>query len=110
VTHAGQVELFINGEHVGDVDVQRTEGSWAHGNFQPRPAFAKFAPLFGQWSLLMHADAPGEPLNAAAADELRLTEFAIDRLSARLHFVEGDRWLTCWQLNIDGRLIEWKCH
>jgi hypothetical protein len=110
MTRAGHVELFINDECVGDVDVRRAEGSWTHGTFRPRPAFARYAPLFGRWSLLMHADGAYERLSEAAADELRRAEFEIDRLTPRLHFVEGDVWVACRQLNIDGALIEWKCH
>ena len=74
----------------------------------PRPEFTKYAPLFGQWSLMMHADGADEPLSQTARDELRSIEYKIDRLTGRLHYVESDTWVRCAQLNIDGRLIEWK--
>jgi hypothetical protein len=101
-------QLALNGEYVGDVVLQRREDSWAHGLFYPTDAFAKYAPLFGRWSLLMHADGEFEPLSDAARDELRQTEADIDRLCATLHFIEGDHRVNCLQLNIDAGLIEWK--
>ena len=103
-----QAKLFINDEPVGDVIVQGTEDSWSHGRFHANDAFARFAPLFGRWSLLMHADGTYEPLSEAASDELREMEIEIDRLRAKLHFADIDRWVNCSQLNIDGPLIEWK--
>ena len=104
----GHAKLYINDDYVGDVAVQGTEDSWSHGNFRPQPQFTKYAPLFGRWSLMMHADGPNEPISQPARDELRSIEFKIDRLAARLHFIESDTWVPCSQLNIDGRLIEWK--
>ena len=101
--------LYLNDEPVGDVVVLRTEDSWSHGTFLPGEGFSKYAPVFGRWSLLMHADAGGgERLSAAASEELRRTEYEIDRLRAKLHFRGKGEWVTCAQLNIDGPLIEWK--
>jgi hypothetical protein len=98
--------LYINDDHVGDVIVQGTDGSWSYGEFQPRQAFAPFAPLFGEWSFMMHACGAYQPLDDAVRAELRRVECGIDRLQARLDF--RDRCVTCVQLNIDGPLIEWK--
>ena len=57
----------------------------------------------------MHADEaePGDRLTDAASQELRETEFAIDRIRARLHVLLTDTWRR-WQVNIDGKLIDWK--
>jgi hypothetical protein len=104
----GDAALYLNDERVGDVVVQRTEDSWSHGTFSPGEGFAKYAPVFGRWSLLMHADGGGERLSAAASEELRRTEYEIDRLRAKLKFEEDGEWVNCAQLNIDGPLIEWK--
>src|SRR5687768_9637250 len=97
-------QLIIANESVGE----RTRDSWSHGQFHPKEPFAKFAALFGQWSLIVHADGVYEPLSDAASDELREIEFDIDRLRAKLHFVESGEWVACSQLNIDGPLIDWK--
>jgi hypothetical protein len=105
----GHAELYINDRRVGAVEVQRTEGSWSHGTFRPNEAFGPFAPLFGRWSLLMHADGEYERLSRAAGEELREVECEIDRLHAKLRFAESGRTVRCAQLNIDGVLIEWKC-
>jgi hypothetical protein len=108
MTLCAVAKLYINGDHVGDVAVQGTEGSWSHGHFRPREEFSKFAPLFGRWSLMMHAGGVYEPLTAAASAELRLVECGIDRLKARLAFEASGTHVACAQLNIDGPLIEWK--
>ena len=105
---ASDATLFINEQVVGDIVVQGTEDSWSHGLFHPGAAFMKFAPLFAQWSLMMHVDGAYEPLSPAASDELRQVEAEIDRLRAKLLFAASGHWVTCAQLNIDGPLIEWK--
>ena len=76
--------------------------------FQPLPAFAEFAPVFGRWSLLMHADDDSAKLSEAASEELRQTEYAIDALDAKLYWPERREWTELTQVNIDGDLIEWK--
>jgi hypothetical protein len=104
----GEGKLYINDELVGTVLIQRVGASWSHGQFVPDEAFAGFAPIFLQWSLLMHADGDGERLSEAARGSLRRAEFAIDRLHAKLHVPSRNEWVNCAQLNIDGSLIEWK--
>ena len=104
----GEAKLYINADYVGDVVLQRREDSWAHGNFRAAPAFDRYAPLFRQWSIAMHADGVYEPISDAASRELRRLEIEIDRLRAMLHFVDSGTWVRCLQLNIDGPLIEWK--
>lgn len=104
----GAATLYINDEPVGEVAVRRTEDSWSLGLFTPAPSFAKFAPVFAEWSRIMHAGAVSAPLSRAESDNLRRVECEIDRLRARLHFPGRGEWVTCAQVNIDGRLIEWK--
>ena len=100
--------LFINGKQVGAVLVKSLADSWGFGEFSPNPAFAEFASLFGNWSLLMHADDGEKKLSEAASDELRRIEYELDSLHAKL-FLDGvSEWLDLTQLNIDGPLIEWK--
>jgi hypothetical protein len=100
--------LFLNGQDVGAVDIHGWEGGWGIGEFYPEAAFSDFALLFGAWSLLMHADDDQSRISRAAADELRAIEQSIDRLHARLHLLHNDEWIDARQVNIDGRLIEWK--
>jgi hypothetical protein len=102
--------LYLNDVEVGTVSVQRVGPSWTHGRFTPGPGFAAFAPLFGRWSLLMHADVGAKKLSEAASEELRRCEYEIDRTRAKLYFPESKQWQKCAQLNIDGSMIEWKCY
>ena len=100
--------LFIDGKDVGQVKLKSLADSWGFGEFSPNAAFAEFAVLFGNWSILMHADDSEQKLSDAASDELRKAEQAIDALHVKL-FVEHDKeWLDIGQLNIDGNLVEWK--
>ncbi|HEX3357470.1 MAG TPA: hypothetical protein VHS31_10905, partial [Tepidisphaeraceae bacterium] len=62
--------------------------SWYFGLFVPAKGFTEFAPLFGRWSLLIHADENEPVLSNATADELRSIEAAIDQLRVELHFPE----------------------
>jgi hypothetical protein len=101
-------ELFLNDQRVGNVLVKGEDNSWHFGEFQPDPEFAYFAPLFGRWSLLMHADEDADRLTDAASEELREIEMEIDRLRAKLRIIETDEWKDLQQLNIDGELIDWK--
>lgn len=99
--------LYINDKHVGDVVVKSRADSWGFGDFTPNAAFAEFAAIFGQWSLLMHADDDTPKLSAAASEELRAAEMAMDALKALLVLEDGEK-LAVGQLNIDGPLVEWK--
>jgi hypothetical protein len=108
LTHKGEARLYINGEPVGGVLVQRVDPSWSYGRFRPDEAFATYAPLIGRWSLLMHAGGQYERLTSEVGDKLRRAEFEIDRLHAEIHLLDGDERVTCSQLNIDGSMIEWK--
>jgi hypothetical protein len=105
--------LYLNGRYAGTVKVNGWDNSWGFGEFSPAEGFARYAPRFGAWSLLMHADdgdddsADGR-LSPEAAEELREVENEIDRIHARLFLVGPGEWRNITQLNIDGPLIEWK--
>lgn len=103
-----QAELFINGRFVGRVLVKGEQNSWHFGEFEPNADFAPFAPVFGRWSLLMHADEDSDRLTDAASQELRETEIELDRLRSRLFIPSTGEWKEICQVNIDGELIEWK--
>jgi hypothetical protein len=105
--------LFLNDREVGTVKVKGWDDSWGFGEFSPGEGFAHFAPRFGAWSLLMHADDGSDDpahgrLSGAAAEELRQVEQEIDRIHARLYLIGPEEWHPVSQLNIDGPLIEWK--
>ncbi len=106
--HPDHGELFLNGELAGDIIVHGVEGHWGYGDFTPAPGFAPFAPLFGTWSLLMHADETDAVQSKAAAEELREAEMLIDALKAEVKWLGSGKTVEIEQLNIDGRLIEWK--
>ena len=108
MTRKRLAKLLINGKHVGQVDVRSVADSWGFGEFTPNAGFAEFAPVFGNWSLLMHADDDESKLTPAASDELRRAEYAIDALRAQLVFDNPPESHDVRQLNIDGPLIEWK--
>jgi hypothetical protein len=106
-------KLFLNDRDVGTVKVNGWDDSWGFGEFSPGEGFSHFAPRFGAWSLLMHADdGADEPahgrLSGAASEELREVEREIDRLHAALYLLGPREWRKVSQLNIDGPLIEWK--
>jgi hypothetical protein len=103
----GPAVLYLDGKPVGTVDVKGWAASWGYGYFRPNNEFASYAPMFGLWSLLMHADT-GERLSDAAAKELSSAETALDMLRARLLFTESSEWVHVAQLTIDGDLLEWK--
>jgi hypothetical protein len=108
----GTARLFLNGHDVGAVEVKGWDHAWGFGEFSPADAFGSYAPRFGAWSLLMHADdgddASDGRLSEAAAEELRRVEYDIDRIHAKLFLVGPKEWRRISQLNIDGPLIEWK--
>ena len=109
MVHSGsQAALFLNDKRVGTVTVRGESDSWTWGDFVAEAAFAEFAPLFGIWSLVMHADEDGGGLSRAASDELREAEIAIDGLRGKFHWLDNDRWTDVGQINIDDTLIEWK--
>jgi len=98
--------LILNGLDVGKVEVLCDDGPWRFGRFEPGENFGDFAPFFGRWSLLMHADDDRRRLTREAAIELREIESEIDGLHAALQD-NGRPAFEIRQLNIDGPLIEW---
>jgi hypothetical protein len=102
------VRLFLNNKHVGDIRVRGRESSWGFGEFSPNERFSEFATIFGRWSLLLHAADDEHNLPAAASDELRRAEYDMDALRAKLFLEKSKEWRDITQLNIDGRLVEWK--
>ncbi len=98
--------LFINGQHVGDIAVTAWKGAWGLGEFSAGEQFAPFAPLFAEWSRMMHADAG--LISDDVSDRLRELERAMYALKCDvlLHEMQQRRQLTI--LNIDGSMIEWK--
>jgi hypothetical protein len=108
MTHKDRAELYLDGVRVGEVVCKSSDHAWHFGEFTPDPEFAPFATLFGQWSLLMHADEDSDRLTDAASEELRAMEIAIDRIHARLRMIDTGEWREIQQLNIDGDMIDWK--
>lgn len=102
------VDLCIEGKLVGHVEFNRFADSWLFGNFQPTCDFSQFAPLFGEWSLLIHADEHESRVSEAALDELAKIEREIDALHAELLLPESGDRVGVDQLNIDGEMVELK--
>ncbi len=100
--------LFLRNKDVGEVRSRGEADSWCFGDFEPNAEFVEFATLFGSWSLLMHAEEGDEKMSQAASDELRRAEREIDALRAKIYFPKDDQWIDVAQLNIDGKMIEWK--
>lgn len=103
-----QARLYLNGKDVGSVLIRGSSSSWGYGEFHANDQFSEFAILFGQWSLLMHADDDEAKISPATSEELRRAEYALDTLRARLVLPERKQSLRLAQVNIDGPLIEWK--
>jgi hypothetical protein len=103
-----QAKLYLNGRSVGSITVRGFTDSWHFGEFAPSADFAEFAPLFGEWSLLLHADETAPEISRVARDELTRIEREIDQLRAELFFPETEQRIVADQINIDGDLVEWK--
>jgi hypothetical protein len=100
--------LFMDGTQVGTVEVKGWMASWGYGDFTPDHAFSSYAPIFGAWSLLMHADGETERLSREASRELTEAEHRLDSIKARLFFPHASEWVEVAALTIDGTLLEWK--
>ncbi len=103
-----EAHLYLNDKPVGAIAASHADNSWTFGEFTPSDSFTEFAPLFGQWSLLVHADDDDAPLSTAAAEELRSTEQALHRINARIFIPATGEWRELAAVNIDGSMIEWK--
>jgi hypothetical protein len=102
------VDLCLEGKMVGRVEFNHLADSWLFGSFEPARAFAQFAPLFGEWSLLLHADEKADQVSRDALDEMARLERAIDELRAEVILPESGEHMGVEQLNIDGNLVELK--
>ena len=100
--------LLLNGKDVGAITIRGSDNAWSYGDFTPAEAFGEFATVFGQWSLLMHADGDASPLSRPASDELRRMEYLLDSLRAKILILDTGEIRRAAQVNIDGPLIEWK--
>ena len=100
--------LYLEGQDVGTIVVKGRDSSGGFGDFTPNAHFSTYAPAYGLWSLLMHADEDGSKLSPAASSELASAESALDAIKARLFFPAQTRWVEVAQLTIDGELLEWR--
>jgi hypothetical protein len=100
--------LYLNGQPVGNIDIHGWDGPWGFGDFHPDPAFAEFAPLYNEWSRLMHHPEAAEGLTPTIADALRSVECALYAIAAKIYVEELGSWRQVGILTIDGQLIEWK--
>jgi len=100
--------LYLNERDVGEVVIHGSDNGWGFGHFTPNRNFSEFAPVYGTWALLMHADEDQEKLSEAASEELRQAEYAMDAIRAKLYMNQSGEWHSVRQVNIDGKLIEWK--
>ena len=105
--HGARARLFINEQDVGAIEVKGWEDSWGFGEFAADEAFRNYARHFGDWSRLLHAPHADDRLTDADRDALRKLEYEIDRLHAKLLFLDSGQWRRIAELNIDGRLVEW---
>jgi hypothetical protein len=104
----GRAILHLDGQPVGDVVVQGWDGSWGFGTFLPGERFSDYAPIFGTWSLLMHADGDDQKLSDAASQELIEAESRLDTIKSKLFFPKNQQWVDIAELNIDAEMLEWK--
>jgi hypothetical protein len=100
--------LYLNGVCVGEVHVKGFSAGWGYGDFAPAAAFSAFAPAFGQWSLLMHAQADAERPDRATAEELRQAERLLDAIRGQLYFPRSDEWIAAPELAISRGMVEWR--
>ena len=104
----GPAVLFLDGKAVGMVHAQGGDTSWGFGKFIPNDSFSAYAPLFGTWSVLMHAEDEIDRLSREAREELAKAEEMLDSLKARLFFASNNEHVRVAQLTIDGDRLEWK--
>ena len=105
---SGRAILLLNGEAVGEVNTKSWDASWYFADFSPNDAFSQFAPIFGSWSLLMHAEGDADRLSRENAEELARAEALLDSIKAQLVFLEDQQRVNVAQLTIDQNQLEWK--
>jgi hypothetical protein len=77
------------------------------GYFDPQPASAQFAPLFGMSSFLMHADSETQRFSRAASEESWEAEMAIDNLRGELYWPDQQKVTRASRINFDDKLMKW---
>jgi hypothetical protein len=82
--------------------------SWGFGDFIPNEAFSDFAPIYGTWSLLMHAEDDRDRLSRETVEELSKAEAILDSIKAQLVFVDDEQTIDVATVTIDGNQLEWK--
>jgi len=100
--------LYLNQQLVGTIDIRSWDGAWGFGDFHPNAAFAEFAPMYNEWSRLMHSPQVADRLTPEIADALRKIECAMYAIKAKIYVEELRQWRRIGILTIDGTLIEWK--
>jgi hypothetical protein len=104
----GAAVLFLNGLNVGMVQAGGGDTSWGFGTFSPNESFGQYAPLFGAWSVLMHAEDDAPRLSREAVLELARFEEALDAIKVHLFFPSEQQTVRVAQLTIEGNQLEWK--
>ena len=102
------VELCLEGKPVGQIELHRFADSWLFGEFRPTSGFSEFATLFGEWSLLLHADENDPQVSRTALDEMAKVERVIDALHIQLRLPQTNERIPVKQINIDGPMVELK--
>ena len=100
--------LYLNETRVGEVNVKSGNATWGYGHFAPETDFSVFAPIYGRWALLMHAQAESEKPDRATAEELARAERLVDSVKAKLYFVNSAEWVKVSELMIGTELLEWR--
>ena len=100
--------LFLNATRVGAVQVRSGNSTWGYGHFTPEPEFSSFAPIYGRWSLLMHAQGESEKPDRAIVDELARAERLVDSVKAQLFFASSEEWVNVGELAIANEVLEWR--
>jgi hypothetical protein len=105
---SGRATLLLNGEPVGIVHTKAWDASWYFADFAPNDAFSRYAPLYGTWALLMHAEGDDIRLSRENAEELARAEAMLDSIKAQLIFLDDEHPVNVAQLTIDQDKLEWK--
>jgi hypothetical protein len=105
---SGVAVLFLNDQEVGTVKASGGDTSWGFGQFSPNDSFSFYAPLFGTWSVMMHAEDDSDHMSRIAARSVAKHEELLAALKARLFFPQDQQHIRIAELTIDGDQLEWK--
>jgi hypothetical protein len=100
--------LYLNRRFAGNIAIHGWDGPWGFGDFDAAPGFASFAPLYREWSRLMHSPEVARRLTRPVAAALRKIESDLYAIAAKIYVQELKSWRQVGILTIDGTLIEWK--